>query len=85
MIVLAAASRHPFVPVALATAVLVAIDIVHSFAIGFANAGGFGTRLAQTFASSAVSIPAWFVGAGAVWLLLQATRRRFLRRRVQRA
>ena len=69
--ILLARLASPFVPVAIAAAVLVAIDIVHSFAIGFANAGGFGTRLAQTFASSAVSIPAWFVGAGAVWLLLK--------------
>jgi hypothetical protein len=60
----------PFVPVAVATVVLVVVDIVHAFAIGFANAGGFGLHIAQTFASSAVSIPAWVVGAGAVWLLL---------------
>jgi hypothetical protein len=59
----------PFVPIALATIVLVAVDIVHSFAIGFANAGGLGIRLAQTFASSIVSIPAWAVGLGAVYLL----------------
>jgi hypothetical protein len=60
-----------FIPVALATALLVVIDVVHSFAIGFANAGGFGTRMAQTFASSVVSIPAWIVGVAAVYLLLK--------------
>ncbi|HVV35826.1 MAG TPA: hypothetical protein VHC63_04425 [Acidimicrobiales bacterium] len=59
----------PFVPVLLATAALVVIDIVHSLAIGFANAGGLGVHIAQTFASSIVSIPAWAVGALGVWLL----------------
>jgi hypothetical protein len=61
----------PFVPVALATAFLVVVDIVHAYAIGFANAGGFGIKFAQTFASSIVSVPAWAVGIGAVWLLLK--------------
>jgi hypothetical protein len=61
----------PFIPVAVATTVLVVVDIVHSYAIGFANAGGVGRQLAQMFASSVVSIPAWLVGGGAVWLLLK--------------
>ena len=61
----------PFVPVALATAFLVVVDIVHAYAIGFANAGGFGIKVAQTFSSSIVSVPAWAVGIGAVWLLLK--------------
>jgi hypothetical protein len=61
----------PFVPVAVATAALAVIDMVHAYAIGFANAGGFGSKLAQTFASSIVSVPAWAVGIGAVVLLLR--------------
>jgi hypothetical protein len=61
----------PFVPVAVATAVLVVVDIVHAYAIGFANAGGFASKVAQTFASSIVSVPAWIVGAAAVVLLLR--------------
>ncbi|MEY2397679.1 MAG: hypothetical protein QOJ00_853 [Actinomycetota bacterium] len=62
--------RSPFVAVALATTLLVAIDVVHSLAIGFANAGSVGQQLGRTFAGATVSIPAWLVGAGAVWLLL---------------
>jgi hypothetical protein len=61
----------PFLPIAAATIALIVIDIAHSYAIGFANAGGTGTKLAQTLASSVVSIPAWAVGLGAVWLLLK--------------
>lgn len=60
---------RPFVAIAIATAVLVAVDIVHSFAIGFANAGTFPQQLGRTFAGATVSIPAWIVGAGAVWFL----------------
>lgn len=62
-------TSDPFLPVAIAVVVLVVIDVVHSVAIGFANAGGLGLHIAQTFSSSIVSIPAWFVGLGAVWLL----------------
>jgi hypothetical protein len=61
----------PFIPVAVATAVLVVVDVVHAYAIGFANAGAFGTKLALTFSSSIVSVPAWAVGIGAVVLLLR--------------
>ncbi|MEY2468456.1 MAG: hypothetical protein QOF21_1154, partial [Actinomycetota bacterium] len=61
--------RQPFLAVAVATGVLVVIDIVHSVAIGFANAGTFGQQLGRTLASSTVSIPAWVVGIGAVWIL----------------
>ncbi|MEY2472811.1 MAG: hypothetical protein QOK28_2140 [Actinomycetota bacterium] len=70
-LVLLAWRVSPFVPVAVATAVLVVIDVVHAYAIGFANAGGFASKVAQTFASSIVSVPAWLVGAGAVVLLLR--------------
>jgi hypothetical protein len=61
----------PFTPVALVAAALIVVDIVHAYAIGFANAGGIPTRLGQTFAASIVSIPGWIVGAGGVWLLLR--------------
>ena len=44
-----------------------AVDIVHAFGIGFANAGTFGTQLGRTLASSTVSLPAWLVGAAALW------------------
>ncbi len=62
---------RPFIPVAIATAALVVIDVVHSFAIGFANAGTFTQQLGRTLSGATVSIPAWIVGAGAVWFLLR--------------
>jgi hypothetical protein len=61
----------PFIPVAVAAIVLIVVDVAHAFAIGFANAGTTGMKVAQTFASSIVSLPAWLVGVGAVWLLLR--------------
>jgi hypothetical protein len=61
----------PFLVVAIATAVMVAVDVVHSFAIGFANAGTTAQQLGRTFSSSSVSIPAWIVGGGAVYFLLR--------------
>ncbi|MEY2426245.1 MAG: hypothetical protein QOI61_1817 [Actinomycetota bacterium] len=61
----------PFLPVGIATAVIVVMDIAHSVAIGFANGGSTATKFAQTFAASIVSVPAWLVGAGAVWFLLR--------------
>jgi hypothetical protein len=57
--------------VGIATAVIVVMDIAHSVAIGFANGGSTATKFAQTFAASIVSVPAWLVGAGAVWFLLR--------------
>ena len=62
--------RSPFISVAIATGTLVLVDLVHSFGIGFANAGTFAQQLGRTFSGSTVSIPAWIVGAGAVWFLL---------------
>lgn len=62
-----AARRKPFLTVGLATTVLVVIDVVHSFGIGFANAGSVGTQIGRTFAGSTVSLPAWIVGLGALW------------------
>jgi hypothetical protein len=59
----------PFVPVAVAIAALVIIDIVHSAAIGFANAGTVAQQLGRTLSGATVSIPAWIVGGGAVWFL----------------
>lgn len=70
-VVLLARRDEPFLPVALAAVVLIVIDIAHSYAIGFANAGDVGTKLVKTFASSIVSIPAWIVGIAGVWLLLR--------------
>ncbi len=71
IVFIGARAKSPFVPIGIAIAALVVIDIVHSAAIGFANGGTTATRLAQTFASSVVSIPAWLVGGLAVWLLLR--------------
>lgn len=70
-VALVAISRRakPFVPVLVATATLVVVDIVHSFGIGFANAGTIAERIGRTFSASTVSIPAWIVGAGAVYFL----------------
>lgn len=65
--VVAAAYRRPFLAIGLATALLVVIDVVHAFGIGFANAGTVGTKIGRTFAGSTVSLPAWIVGAGALW------------------
>ena len=59
----------PFLPVAIATALLVVIDIVHSLAIGFANAGTVAQQFGRTVSGATVSIPAWIVGAGAVYFL----------------
>jgi hypothetical protein len=69
--VLLARTAAPFIPVALAAAILIVVDVAHAYAIGFANAGGVGTRLGQTFAASIVSIPGWAVGAAGIWLLLR--------------
>jgi hypothetical protein len=69
--VLLGRGKAPFLAVAAAKATLVIVDIVHAFAIGFANAGTTASRVAQTFATSIVSIPAWIVGGGAVWFLLR--------------
>jgi hypothetical protein len=65
--VIVGARRNPFLVVGIATAVLVVVDIVHAFGIGFANAGTVGSQLGRTFASSTVSLPAWLVGGGALW------------------
>lgn len=61
----------PFFAIALATCALIVVDVVHSFGIGFANAGTTANRVAQTFGASIVSIPGWVVGAGGVWFLLR--------------
>jgi hypothetical protein len=61
----------PYLAVALATVVLVIVDVVHSVGIGFANAGTTADRIGRTFSASTVSIPAWIVGAGAVYFLLK--------------
>ena len=60
---------NPFLSVAIATALLVVIDIVHSLSIGFANAGTVAQQLGRTLSGATVSIPAWIVGAGAVYFL----------------
>ncbi|MDP1792792.1 MAG: hypothetical protein Q8K63_01535, partial [Acidimicrobiales bacterium] len=62
-----AAHRKPYLAIGAAVVVLVAVDIVHAFGIGFANAGGTGTQLGRTLSSSTVSLPAWIVGGGALW------------------
>lgn len=67
--VIVGARAKPFVVVGAATAILVVVDIVHSFGIGFANAGTFGSQLGRTLTSSTVSLPAWLVGGGALWFL----------------
>lgn len=71
VVVMAVVGRRakPFIPVAIAAATLVVVDIVHSFGIGFANAGTTMEKIGRTFSASTVSIPAWIVGAGAVWFL----------------
>lgn len=61
----------PYLPVLIATALLVLVSVVHAFAIGFANAGTVPQQFAQAFSSSTVAIPAWIVGAGAVWFLMR--------------
>ncbi len=68
-VILLSRRATPFLPVAVATAALIAIDIVHALGIGFANAGTTLDKIGRTFSGATVSIPAWIVGAGAVWFL----------------
>ena len=69
LIVVFSRRANPFLPVAVATGLLIVIDIVHSLAIGFANAGTVWTQIGRTLSGATVSIPAWIVGAGAVYFL----------------
>jgi hypothetical protein len=55
---------------AAATAVLVAIDLVHVLGLGLANAGDLGYQLGKAFSGSPFAVLGWAVGVLAVvWLL----------------
>ena len=56
------------------TAILVAIDIFHTFGLGLANAGGLGYRLEKSITQSPFSLLAWAAGVLPIlWLLRRRT------------
>ena len=69
VLVLLAARRSPYLVLGVVGAILIAVDLVHTFGIGLANAGTGTERVAKMFSTGVVSLPAWLVGIAGIWFL----------------
>lgn len=72
--ILAAWTRARWIALAVLLVVLVGSDVAHAVGVGFAKAGGTGTRVTTVLAGSFYAVVGWAAGLLGAWLLVHRRR-----------